>query len=134
MQIIDESTEQIRESLKNAVGAFVWDNDKDNINLVAMEIGSACHDLIDIGNALFGDELITHNGTWARDKNGFFYEDDFSSKVAGVIVTKRKAHLPICEYEKYLFVNERFKEQLDQIKLILSFDRIYNYYDYIGGE
>lgn len=122
------SRTQIRNSLNKAAGAFNWNTDIDNINLIAMEMGNFSHDNIDLGEAVFGDEAVTYstNGRhgWHRANNGFFYDSDFSSKVAGVIALKRKEHLPLSRYTKLLFINDKFKDMIDQIKLVMDFNRI----------
>jgi len=119
---------QIRSSLMNAAGAFDWDIDERNINLIAMEIDNANHHLIDVGEAVFGDEVFKFgaNGsqTWDRDNNGFFNNLKFHSKVAGVIAVHRKEHLPLSKYNKYIFVNEKYRDRLEQINLVMDFDRI----------
>lgn len=127
VNVTGESRTQIRSSLTNAAGAFDWNSDNKNINLIVMEIGNACHGIIDIGEAVFGDEVFTYgtNGrqSWHRDDNGFFNDHNFGFMVAGVIAVKRKEHLPVSRYTKLLFINERFREKLEQIHLILDFDR-----------
>ncbi len=119
---------QIRSSLTNAAGAFDWDIDERNINLIAMEIGNANHHLIDVGEAVFGDEVFIFgaNGsqTWGRDNNGFFNDPNFHSKVAGVIALQRKEHLPLSRYNKFLFLNEMYRDRLEQLNLVMDFYRI----------
>lgn len=128
VDVTGDSRTQIRNSLNKAAGAFEWDTDNKNINLIAMEMGNISHHNIDLGEAVFGDEAFTYstNGRqgWHRANNGFFYDPDFSSKVAGVIVLKRKEHLPLRKYTKLLFINDKFKDMIDQIKLVIDFDRV----------
>jgi hypothetical protein len=128
VNVTGESSTQIRSSLTNAAGAFDWDTDNKNINLIAMEMGNASHHKIDVGEALFGDEAFTfgtnRRQAWYRGNNGFFNDPDFSAKVAGVIAVKRKEHLPVSSYTKLLFINDRFKYMLEQISLIVDFDRV----------
>lgn len=128
VNVTGESSTQIRNSLNNAAGAFTWDTDNKNINLIAMEMGNASHHNIDVGEAVFGDEVFTYgtNGGqgWHRANNGFFNDPNFCSKVAGVIAVKRKEHLPVTAYTKLLFINDRFKDMTEQISLIMDFDRV----------
>jgi hypothetical protein len=128
MNVTGESSTQIRNSLYNAAGAFKWVIDNKNINLIAMEIGNISHHNIDLGEAVFGDEVFSfaNNGRqgWHRTNNGFFNNSDFCDKVAGVIALKRKEHLPVITYTKLLFINDRFKNMLKQINSILEFDRV----------
>lgn len=138
INVTGESSTQIKSSLYNAAGAFEWDTDRKKINLVAMEIGNASHDSIDLGEAVFGGEAFTYsmNGKqgWYRANNGFFYDPDFSSKVAGVIALKRKEHLPLSRYTKLLFINDSFKDMIDQLKLVMNFDRIIQFTELIHDD
>lgn len=128
VNVTGDSRTQIRGSLTNAAGAFDWDIDEKNINLIAMEIGNASHYNIDIGESLFGNEVFTYgkNGrqAWYRKITGFFNDPKFYSKVAGIIAVKRKEHLPVSRYNKLLFINERYRDRLDQIHMVMDFDRI----------
>lgn len=127
VNITGDSKTQIRGSLTNAAGAFDWDVDESNINLIVMEVDIANHHIIDVGEAVFGNEIFATgtNGRqiWSRDNNGFFNDPDFHLKVAGVIVVLRKEHLPVSKYNKLLFVNERHKDKLGQINLVINFDK-----------
>lgn len=83
--------EQIKQSLRNAVGAFNWEVDEKNINLIVMEADNK--EDIDICDAIFGteSELVGINRHfWNRENDGLFCESDFSKRVAGVIAIKRK--------------------------------------------
>lgn len=128
VDVTGESRVQIRGSLTNAAGAFDWDTDMNNINLVAIEIGNASHDIIDLGEAVFGDELHSFgtNGkqAWCRDDNGFLNLDKVSSKVAGIIAVKRLENLPVSRYKKLLLLNEKFKDRLAQIQTVMEFDKV----------
>ena len=128
LNVTGESRNQIIGSLTNAAGAFDWEIDKRNINLIAIEIGNASHDIIDVGEAVFGNEVFNYGTNvrpaWYRENTGFFNDPNFSSKVAGVIAVQRKEHSPLCRYDKLLFVNEMHKDRLDRIQLVLDFDRI----------
>lgn len=129
VNVTGDSRLQIRGSLSNAAGAFDWDIDNKNINFIAMEIGNTSHHTIDdIGEAVFGNEAFTYytNGrrAWHRDHTGFFDDPNFNSKVAGIIAVQRKDHSPVCRYNKLLFVNEMFRDKLEQIQLVFDFDRI----------
>ncbi|HVN97278.1 MAG TPA: hypothetical protein VMT62_12690 [Syntrophorhabdaceae bacterium] len=83
--------DQIRGSLRKAVGAFEWGADERNINLIVMEADNK--EDIDICDAVFGTEydfLAEHKHCWSRKNDGLFCDSDFSAKVAGVIAIKRK--------------------------------------------
>jgi hypothetical protein len=104
--------EQIKQSLLNAVGAFNWGVDESNINLVAMEADNK--EDIDICDALFGTEyeiIGRDKQSWSRKDDGLFGKPDFSKKVAGIIVIKRKKERTkeifplspdVAEYAEYL--------------------------------
>lgn len=136
--VIGESREQIKKSLSNAAGAFDRDTDNKNINLIAMEMGNASHHYIDVGEAVFGDEVFTYgsNGRqgWHRANNGFFNDPRFCCKVAGVIVLKRKEHLPVTTYTTLLFINDQFKYMLNQINLIMEFDKVIYFNELINDD
>ncbi len=85
--------DQIKQSLRNAVGAFNWEVNEKNINLIVMEADNKND--IDICDALFGTEYEIFNSSvghvgWCRKEDGLFKESDFSKKIAGVIAIKRK--------------------------------------------
>lgn len=91
VEITGLAKEQIKQSLLNAVGAFNWEVDQKNINLIVMEADKK--EDIDICDALFGTENILDTKSplgWSRKDDGLFGELDFSRKVAGVIAIKRK--------------------------------------------
>lgn len=91
VEITGLAKEQIKGSLRNAVGAFNWSVGRQKINLIAIE-GDNKKD-IDICDALFGTENILDTGSplgWSRKDDGLYGEPDFSTKVAGVIAAKRK--------------------------------------------
>jgi len=129
VNVTEDSRTQIIGSLTNAAGAFDWDINNKDINLIAMDIGNASHhNIFDVGEAVFGNEFITHstNGkseAW-RENTGFFNDPNFNSKVAGIIAVQRKDYSPVSRYNKLLFVNELFRDRLVQIQLVMDFDRI----------
>lgn len=158
--------EQIKQSLLNAVGAFNWEVDQRNINLIVMEADKK--EDIDICDALFGTENILDTKSplgWSRKDDGLFSELDFSKRVAGVIAIKRKRERvneneifplsgdaaefaeycnmtheqikeapkwkdpgPIADYSLVLYMNNRFKHPLEDIKRLLNFAKVV-YYD-----
>jgi hypothetical protein len=91
LEITGMDREQIKQSLLNAAGAFNWEVDHKNVNLIVLEADNKKD--IDICDALFGTEyeIFDNRGhRWNRKNNGFFREPDFTKKVAGVISIKRK--------------------------------------------
>lgn len=70
--------------------------------------------------------MICTNGKNQRERreNGLFAYPDFSHKVAGIIAVKRNESLPLSRYNKLLFINERFKDKLEQLRLVMDFDQI----------
>lgn len=91
LNITGLTREQIKQSLLNAVGAFNWEVDESNINLIVMEADNK--EDIDICDALFGTEyeiIDRDKQSWSREGDGLFSKPDFSKKVAGVITIKRK--------------------------------------------
>ena len=91
MEITGQTRKQIKQNLLNAVGAFTWETDQKNINLIVME--SDNKEDIDICDAVFGTEheiIGKDSHLWSRKDDGLFSEPDFSKRVAGVIAIKRK--------------------------------------------
>jgi hypothetical protein len=164
VELTGQTKEQVRQSLLNAAGAFNWEVDQRNINLIVMEADNK--EDIDIGNALFGteyDEVSTAGYLgWNRKDDGLFKESDFSKKVAGLIAIKRKREQsekifplspeaaeyakycgmtheqikealkwknpgPIADYSLILYMNNKFKHLLEDIKKLLSFDMVVYY-------
>lgn len=166
VEITGLAKEQIKKSLLNAVGAFNWEADQRNINLIVMEADKKKDR--DICNALFGTEYYEIIGkdshSWSRKDDGLFGEPDFSKKVAGVIAIKRKREWvneneifplspdaaklaegfgmtheeikkalkwkdpgPIADYCLILYMNNRLKHLLEDIKRLLSFDMVVYY-------
>jgi len=170
VEITGLAKEQIKQSLLNAVGAFNWEVDQININLIVMEADN--QEDIDICDALFGTENILDTKSplgWSREDDGLFSESDFSRKVAGVIAMKRKGERveeisslspeevvsrlspeekeisfgmtseaiketlkwkapgPIADYSLILYMNNRFKYILEDIKRLLRFDKVVYY-------
>lgn len=136
VNVTGQGREQIRRSLINAAKAFEWNTDDENINLVAIEIGTERRHKIDLGEAVFGDEVVTcHNNKtqWRRRENGFFASSAFSHKVAGVIAVTRKESRLTSRYNKLLFTNERFNNKREQICLVMDFDEIKVFNDWIDA-
>jgi len=167
VEITGLAREQIKQSLLNAAGAFTWEVDHRNINLIVMEADNKYD--IDICDALFGTENILDTKSplgWSRKDDGLFSELDFSKRVVGVIAIKRKREWveeisslspeevvsrlspeekeiscgmtpeaikealewkdpgPVADYNRTLYINNRFKHLPEDIKRLLSFDRV----------
>ena len=91
VEITGQASAQIIQSLLNAVGAFNWEADESNINLIVMEADNKRD--INICDALFGTAYFNFIGdkqSWSRKEDGFFTDSNVSKKVVGVIATKRK--------------------------------------------
>lgn len=165
VEITGLAKEQIKQSLLNAVGAFSWEVDQNNINLIVMETDKK--EDIDICDALFGSEyemIGKDNHSWSRNDDGLFSDPDFSRKVAGLTAMKRKWERvneneifplptdaaefaeycnmtheqikkalerkdpgPIAAYSMVLYMNNSFKHLLEDIKRLLSFDKVVYY-------
>jgi len=83
---------------------------------------------IDLCDAIFGTEFEKFCGskhTWSRGNDGFFNLPDFSKKVAGVIVMKRKEEKLVSDCYFMLFVNDKFQDRCpDDFNNLLSFDKV----------
>lgn len=170
LEITGLAKDQIKQSMLNAAGAFTWETDQRNIDLIVMEADNK--EDIDICDALFGTEYeIFHENShsWSRKDDGVFGKSDFSKKVAGIIAIKRRRERdeeisslspeevvsrlspeekeiscgmtpeeikealecrnprPIADYSLTLYMNTGFKHLLEDIKKLLSFDKIVHY-------
>lgn len=125
--------DQVKNSIRKATNAFTWDCDSSNINLVVMEADNMRN--IDVGEACFGTEFMLYQGGrtgWSRKDDGFLNQQDYSSKVAGVIAVRRIESEPIPSgYSKTLFVNERYADSIDAIKQVIDIDEVFHLHDYI---
>lgn len=77
--------------LRIAGGAFDWEIERKNINLIVMKADNK--EDMDICDALFGSEceIIRKDAhSWSRKDDGLYSQPDFSNKVAGVNAIKRK--------------------------------------------
>ncbi|MEK4045919.1 hypothetical protein NSU18_20000 [Paenibacillus sp. FSL H8-0048] len=121
-----EAEQQVKNSLSKAIGAFLWDSDEKNINIIAMEADR--YDDIDISQAVFGTEkfLFYRNGSraWTRHNDGFFNNPNHSQKICAVLALRRISHTLISRYKKTLFINERHLEMIDQVKSVIDIDKI----------
>ena len=129
--LIDERP-QIKGSLEKAAGAFTWDVSEEKINVIAMDAGF--YEDIDIGMVVYGEELYFANfKKWKRGDDGFFDDNEFSSKVAAVIALRRETEGLISGYRKHIFINERYKGMIEKIKSFIPYkekrDRIIHYND-----
>lgn len=136
LKVTGESKDHILRSLTNAVGAFDWDIDAENINLIAMKSSNFSHHNIDVGEALFGDEewscSLGYDPKPARSEGGFFNNPNVYSKAAGVIIFEPvEGHLIGSKYNKLLFINKKFIGKLEQICSIINPDKIIGFKDYI---
>jgi hypothetical protein len=116
---------QIKDSFRNAAGAFE-ENDSDRVvNLIAVEADKV--DDMHMGNALFGTEFEgwrQDQQSWSRNKDGLFDDSDFSMRVAGVIALRRKEQIPVSHYRSYLYINRVHVQHVDEIVQIFAVDKV----------
>lgn len=121
--------EQIKQSVRNATGAFDWNSNEKTINLVAMD--SELQKDIDICDALFGSEFDGFRAghlVWGRKPDGLFEEYSFNERLVGVIALRRKDKgLPVSKYRMLFFLNETFMNCKENIASLFSFDQIIRY-------
>ncbi|MDD2211700.1 MAG: hypothetical protein PHV56_01790 [Clostridia bacterium] len=132
-----EDSEQIRKGLLKASKAFDWDIDSKNLNLVVIEADNKKDD--DIGEACFGTENIVAypNGaiSWSRMGDGFFNIPEYITKVAGVIIVRRDQSKPIpLSYSKTLFINEKYRDRIDEIEQVIYIDKVIGFSDIINEQ
>jgi hypothetical protein len=123
---------QIRQSLRNAAGAFAWDADMEHINIIAMDANR--HIDIDICDALFGTEyeIVSTDPEkkpgWSREDDGFYRIEEFRTKVVGVIALRSKSeYSPITSYSKLLYINPAFSDLHDSIVKLVPVDKFIEY-------
>lgn len=117
--------EQIKKSLIKATKAFGWEVSRNVINLIALDADR--QDDIDLCDAIFGTEFDWAQGDrsgWSRQDDGFFHDNEVSKKILGVIILKKKERTQISGYEAMLYINDAFKDRLDDIKDFLPFTKI----------
>ncbi|MGD9851653.1 MAG: hypothetical protein AB7T38_10315 [Nitrospirales bacterium] len=121
--------EQIRQSVRNATGAFDWSANDQTINLVAMD--SELQTDIDICDAVFGTEFERFRAghpSWGRKSDGLFKEYPINKRLVGVIALRRKDKaVPVSKYRMLLFLNESFKDCTDIVSSLFPFEQIVSY-------
>lgn len=129
--ISNDIEEHLKGSFLKAAQSISWDSDNKNINIIVAE--SSHYDNIDIGNILFGSECVVYPpGTWKRQENGLFCENEFSNKIAFVIILRKFEEGLFGKYEKLLFVNEKFRPIAPLISELFRTNCIINAEDIIG--
>ncbi len=128
VQVTGHTKNQIKQGLINAAGGFEWNVDDYVINLIAIDADN--YEDVDICDAVFGTEFEvfgTNKHTWSRKDDGFFLVQDFSKKIAGVIALKSKGGGIVSDYFGILYVNEIFKDRINDFNMLLNFsDVIYH--------
>jgi hypothetical protein len=136
LDLTDQAEIQVRNSLAKAIGAFEWDNDEHNINLIVMEADG--YDNIDISQAVFGTEIYTlfTDGSYRpnRDSDGFFYDPNYESKICGVVALRRTDRTLISRYTKTFFINDRYSHMIETVKTVVGIDEVFTYYDIPSSE
>lgn len=108
VNITDMTKEQVKGALEKASGAFENNSSDEVINLIVSEIRNDGLQAIDFAAALYGTEYNTfQNGRLLnhRDNDGLFLSEDFSKKIAGIIVLHKKEQRLACDYEKVICSN-----------------------------
>lgn len=130
IDITEESSEQIKGNLEKAIGAFETDNDNKNINLIVTEANE--FDEIDFSQAAYGEEIYDFNNNLIkirRDTDGFFFKEEYSHKIAGILSTHRLDHTLVSSYKNVLYISPRFEELVDIIKAGVPIDEVLTFRD-----
>jgi hypothetical protein len=118
--------EQIKQSVRNATGAFYWSANEKIINLVAMD--SEDQKDIDICDAVFGSEfdgLRAGHLVWGRKPDGLFEEHPFNENLVGIIALRRKDKgVCVSKYRMLFFLNETFENCMENVTSLFSFENI----------
>lgn len=129
MGVVEETghaTNQIRQSITNAVGAFEWETGSGIVNLVAMDANE--YDDIDLCDAVFGTEYETGRHTWGRMRDGIFHLPEISKNVDGLIALRSVGLSPVADYSTRLYVNPPSKDRIDDITQVVALDGV-TYFD-----
>ncbi|WP_307400607.1 hypothetical protein [Paenibacillus anaericanus] len=124
--LTDEAIVQIRASFDKAIGAFTWDNDLENVNLIVIEADQ--YDDSDLSQAVFGEEIYSIRGRTmisSLEREGHFYQPQYIDKLCGVIALRRvQSGSFITSYRKTLFINERFESYAAEVQRVLGIDDV----------
>lgn len=134
VDITDMTKDQIKGALNNAAGAFEKNSSNEDINLIVSEIKRAKFQSIDFADALYGTTfLMFQNGkmTNHRNNDGLFLQEDFSKKIAGVIVIHKKEAALTSQYEKVICINPLYNYTQPIINLI--HDKIIDRFSWIDN-
>lgn len=125
---------QVSDTLRNASKKFNLNYSDEIINVIVIETGNP-YDVRDINimEALYGSEYEWENTNgkkaWCREKNGLFDTDkEFSEKVHGILVRKRKKAELTADYHQVFCIN-KFEKNIGKIESLLTFDKQVNYED-----
>jgi len=132
INIIGLSKTQIKSTMRNAVKKFKNQISNTLVNLIILEVKSGGGVDIDICEAAYGTEIETfRKNAWFRNQDGLFNVNEFSEKVAGIIVRARKdPNEIICnDYLHILCVNEKFINivSVREISKVLEIDKVFHY-------
>ncbi|WIM37680.1 hypothetical protein PO903_13565 [Paenibacillus sp. PK4536] len=130
IDITEESSEQIKGNLEKAIGAFETDNDNQNINLIVTEANE--FDEIDFSQAAYGEEIYDFSNNLIkiiRDTGGFFFKEEYSHKIAGIISAHRLDHRIISGYKNVLYISPHFEDLMDVIKAGVPIDEVLTFRD-----
>ena len=130
IDITEESSKQITKNFEKAIGAFEHDNDNQNINLIVTEANE--FDEIDFSQAAYGEEIynFSNNSTSIRrDTDGFFFKEEYSHKIAGIISAHRLNHTLVSGYRNVLYINPHFEDLIDVIKIGVPIDKVLTFRD-----
>jgi hypothetical protein len=120
IDLTDLAPNQIRNSVRNAAGAFTWPTTPSVINLIALDCNM--YDDIDLCDAVYGTEFSRigpHGSSWSREPNGFFAPQAPNTNVAGILSLRSIDRSPVSDYSIRCFVNELYTDRLAEIGRLL---------------
>lgn len=137
IKITGLARDQIKSSMLKAIGAFKDDCSKKNLNFIVAESDGSSHDVIDLCEALYGTEYITFDQVSGkvrlhRDNDGLYNENEFTKKIAGVIVIRRKHHALVDDYWHVVCSNPNQNDLANMASKLISVDKIVDKYSGLG--
>jgi len=131
VNITGEEREHFYNALKKAAISFDSSSENDVINLIVSEANNK--DIIDVAEAIYGDEYFTiDSNDMRRYGNGFYHSEDSKNVTAVVTLKKREESRKVSSFSKSLFIKHVHVDAGEAILALLKLDRIIGPNHYIS--
>ena len=125
VNVTGESCRHIRKSFEKAAEAYKTETNSQRINLILVEMDRLSHRSLCFDEAVFGELTVDlEKNQDVRFSEGFFDADIYNVRVMGIVLLTPQGGSLFCNYNKILFINERFKENIEAIKDIIPIDKL----------